>query len=70
MDDSQELLAQICPPIGENGLRRSVFLRFAVGAESARRRDKIHALLKYRGKPRPTQPSQTDKKPATFAEVR
>jgi hypothetical protein len=35
MDDSQELLAQICPPIVEIGLRRPV-LGFAVGAESAR----------------------------------
>jgi hypothetical protein len=67
MHDGQELLAQICPPIGEIGLARPA-LGFAV-AESARRRDKIHGVWNM-GEPRPTKPGYTNKKRAIFAEVR
>ena len=44
MDDSQELWAQISPPIGESGLAGPVLPVFALGAESARRRDNFIAL--------------------------
>ena len=44
MDDSQELWAQISPPIGESGLARPVLPVFALGGESARRRDKFHSV--------------------------